>query len=122
MAWFSVSGETVALLVDKNSIGTNELIGYELADCLGNAYVEKSEYDLGETRLINKTEFILSQDGLSVLKADVSSPVVVTRASFSINVPPVCINDVLNATMYPYVYFGDLPASTPPYSVKIVSN
>jgi len=119
IAWFSISGETVPLLAYKNGFGAADVVSYELADCLGTAYVGRPEYDLGETGLINHTEFIPSPDGLSVLKADVSSPTTVTRASFHVNFPPNCVNDVFTDTMYPYVYFGDLPTSTPPYSVTV---
>ena len=55
-------------------------------------------------------------------KVDISSPVVVNSASFRVIGQTPCINDVLNATMYPYVFLGDLPASTPPYSIKMVFN
>ena len=122
-AWFSISGETVPLQVDKNGFRSIVPVRFELVDCGGTAYVEQLEHDIVRAGLlINPTVFVPSPNGLSVLKVDILSPVVVNSLSFQVIGQTPCINDVLNVTMYPYVFLGDLPASTPPYSIKMFIN
>lgn len=85
-------------------------------------YLPQIEYDFNDNdNLINGTVFDPSPDGQYVWKVDTSSLATVTTLSYRNHLECVTPDD-LTAPMYPYVFWGDLPASTPPYSIQMFND
>ena len=131
--WFyavaDVAGESATLAFYKNNVAFHPdvVVWYQLPDCLGNAYVLKIDYDNTQPfSLLNPFDYIVGQDGISVLKRD-STLLPDWSAMSKLEIDAAdsifkCSNANKTGDMYELQYLGDLPASTPPYSIARLMN
>jgi hypothetical protein len=131
LAWVNVSGESVPIAVYRNfiSFAPSFYVRYERINCSGASYIAKGDYDEWQFNSVNMTEFIPAPNGQAVSRVDINSLLTgVTAQSYkrvrTLTGGPAfeCVNQVHPGPLYPLVYFGDLPSSTPPYSVRLITN
>jgi hypothetical protein len=133
LAGTNVNGESVPLTVYKDKISYPELLRvyYTQANCIGdsNAYVTKASYNDAALGIVNLQEFLPSKNGQSIYKVDTSTEYVGGTQSYrqiriikGVGATVECLAGSANQTLYPLVYFGDLPASAPPYSLQIIED
>ena len=127
LIWVQVAGEYLPLVAHRDLIRAHLDIYFEGANCTGNAWINAAASSLKPNlRMVDYVQYGVTDDG-SVLKADFTQTATLSTAS-KLQVgrsgsdevwQRICINQPWAALNYPMLPIGQLPPSTPPYSIEV---
>lgn len=126
VVWFDIAANFVPLFAYKNFIRNvqNVNIFYDGPGCTGSAFVQTGDYAAVNTGVVHVLDYIMHADGQTVLQVDSSTTIAASFMSSerTFDTGPVCSGGLGGGNVHPTIVLGTLPASTPPYSIKLVSN
>ncbi len=126
VVWFDIAANFVPLFAYKDFIRNvqNVNIFYDVPGCTGSAFVQTGDYAAVNTGVIHVLDYIMHADGQTVLQVDSSTTIAASFMSSerTFDTGPVCSGGSGGGNVHPTIVLGTLPASTPPYSIKLVSN
>ena len=131
LVWLQIGADTVPLLAYKNFIGNsqNAIIVYDGAGCTGTAMVRTQDTNGFTGGLFFIYDYFLHSDGQTVLQLDTSTAIIsaswqsLEQVQFDgTTMVKACIVFAGSGNAHPANVVGTLPVTTPPYSIKLVSN
>ncbi|MBT8097326.1 MAG: hypothetical protein KJO19_09835 [Woeseia sp.] len=90
-------------------------------DCTGNPYVIRNDYEANAFSVFNYYDYVPSPNEQSIYKLNTdSSAMIETRSKLELDRADSlykCSAKIDTKDRFTYEYFGELPVTTPPYSV-----
>ena len=130
VVWLEIGVNTVPLYAYKDLLGNAQemFIFYDGAGCTGTAIVRTQDVNNTGGGLFFLYDYFVHSDGQTLLQLDTSTTIATSwqsyeKVGFSGTAwAKTCFAFPGSGNAHPAIVVGTLPVTTPPYSVKLVSN